>query len=147
MKAEGMKNCNVHIMPTHKIVSPAFHTRRFAMNNLRINLKLFVAINSLMSSILSSLNRSSINLRCSMCSSTHGIWPKLSVAFSFCQSDRFRVVPRYICSKHSRTAFTSGASWNFLIVQERACGVVELRGLNIREIGFLSCLWQPFLEA
>jgi hypothetical protein len=126
MKAEGMKNCSIRIMPAQKIVSPAFHTQGFSMNNLRIDLKLLIAINSLMSNSFSSLSRSAINLRCSTCSSSRRIWPKLSVAFSFCQSNWFRVVPRYICSKHLHTVFTSVASWHFLRVQERARGVAEL---------------------
>jgi len=146
MKAEGMKNCNVRIMPAQKIVSPAFHMRGFSMNNMRIDLKLLIAINSLMSSSSSSPSQSALNLKCSTCSSSRRIWPKLSVAFSFCQSNWFKIVPWYIYSKHVCTVFTSVASWHFIRVQERARRVIELQGPNLREIGFLSCLRQPFPE-
>jgi hypothetical protein len=126
MKAEGMKNCSIRIIPAQKIVSPAFHTRGFTMNNLRIDLKLLVAINSLMSNSFSSLGRFTINLRCSTCFSSRRTWPKLFVTVSFCQSNWFRVVPRYICSKHLRTDYTLVATWNFLRVQERVRGAAEL---------------------
>jgi hypothetical protein len=53
MKAEGMNNFKVRIMPIEKIVSLAFHTREFSMSNLKADLKLLVAINSLQHVLLS----------------------------------------------------------------------------------------------
>jgi hypothetical protein len=67
MKAEGMKNCSVRIIHAQQTVSPAFHTWGFSMNNLKFDLKHLVAINSLVSSMFSSLGRFVINLRCSTC--------------------------------------------------------------------------------
>jgi hypothetical protein len=55
MKAEGMNNFSVRIMPPEKIASPAFHMWGFSMSNLKADLKLLVAINSLMSSMFSCL--------------------------------------------------------------------------------------------
>jgi hypothetical protein len=81
MKDEGRKSCNVHIMPTQKIVSFAFHTWGFSMNNLRVDSKLLIAINSSISSSFSSLGQYAINLRYSTCFSGRRTWPKLLISF------------------------------------------------------------------
>jgi hypothetical protein len=112
-----MKNCSVRIMLAQKIASPPFHMQGFSMNSLRIDLKLLIAINSLMSSISSSLSQSTINRRCSTCPSSRRIWPKLSVTFIFRQSNWFRAIHQYICSKHLCTIFTSVVSWHFFRVR------------------------------
>jgi hypothetical protein len=81
MKAEGMENHNVRIIHALQILSPAFHTWGFSMNNLKFDLKHLVAINSLVSSMFSSLGRLVINLKCSACSPV--IEPGLSFFRSF----------------------------------------------------------------
>ena len=67
-EAKGMKTCSVRIINAQQTVSPAFHTQGFSMNNPKADLKHLIAINSLISSIFSSLGRFAINLRCSTCS-------------------------------------------------------------------------------
>jgi hypothetical protein len=100
-------------MHAQKIVSPALHTRGFSMNNLMVEFKLLVAINSLMSCSFSSLCRFAINLRCSTCFSSRRTWPKLFVTVSFFQSNCFRDVPQYICSKKLRADYTLVMPWQF----------------------------------
>jgi hypothetical protein len=53
------------------------------MNNLRVDLKLLVAINSSISNNFSSLDRFTINLRYSTCFSSRRTWPKLFIAVLF----------------------------------------------------------------
>jgi hypothetical protein len=67
MKAEGMKNHSVHIIHAQQTISPAFHTQRFSMNDLKFDLKHLVAINSLVPNMFSSLVQFVINLKCSAC--------------------------------------------------------------------------------
>jgi hypothetical protein len=51
MKAEGMKNCSLHIIHAQQNISPAFHTWGFSMNNMKADLKHLFTIFSLISSI------------------------------------------------------------------------------------------------
>jgi hypothetical protein len=95
MKAEGMKNHGVRIMHAQQTLSPVSYTRGFSMENLQLDLKHLVAMNSLSSSMISSLVRFIINLRCSTFSPV--IEPGLNSICNFpCQSS---------CSKPSPCAF------------------------------------------
>jgi hypothetical protein len=67
MKAKGMKNHDVHIMHAQQTLSPASYTRGFSMDNLQIDLKHIVAINSLPFNMIFSPGRFVINLICSTC--------------------------------------------------------------------------------
>jgi hypothetical protein len=139
MKAEGMKNCSVRIIHAQQTVSPAFHTRGFSMNNLKFDLKHLVAINSLISSMFSSLGRFVINLRCSACPPV--IEPGLSCfsQFPFANPIGSELLPDAFVQKLC-AEYTLVMPWWLLRAQERARGVAELRGLNLKEIGILSHL-------
>jgi hypothetical protein len=65
MKAEGMKNRGVRIMHAQQTLSPVSYTRGFSMENLQLDSKHLVAMNSLSSSMIPSSSRLVINLGCS----------------------------------------------------------------------------------
>jgi hypothetical protein len=96
MKSEGMKNYDVRIMHAQQALSHVSYTQGFSMENLQLDSKHLVAMNSLSSNMILSPIQLVINLGCSTFFSSCRTRPELRFQFPF-PVHLFKTLPLRVC--------------------------------------------------